>query len=296
MKKAKIIDGREVSKQIKEELKEKTDRLIQEKGVRPGLAVALVGDDPGSQFYVKSKEKTSKELGYHSIVERLPESTSEQELLDLVQKWNEDDNIHGILVQSPLPKHMDEDKVVLAIDPKKDVDGFHPVNVGNLVIGLPGHVSCTPLGIVELLKRYNISTSGKHCVVVGRSNIVGKPIANLMYQKKEFANSIVTICHSAAPDLSYFTKQADILIVAIGRANLIKEDMVKEGAVVIDVGINRVDDDSEKGYHIAGDVDFDNVSNKASSITPVPGGVGLMTIAMLMTNTFNSANEKAKSL
>lgn len=286
----KIIDGKKISNLIKEELAEKTKKLKEDKGVTPGLAVLLVGADPASQFYVRSKQKTSAQLGYHSVLKELPAETSEEEVLSIVEQWNNDPAIHGILVQSPLPSHIDENKVIMAIDPDKDVDGFHPVNVGRLVIGLNGHVSCTPLGIVELLKRYDIETKGKHVVVVGRSNIVGKPIANLMYQKADHANSIVTICHSAAGDISYYTKQADILIVAIGRSNFITEDMVKDGAVVVDVGINRVDDDSEKGYHITGDVDYENVAPKCSAITPVPGGVGPMTIAMLMTNTYNSAN------
>lgn len=296
MMKPMIINGKEVSEKIKEELTEKTKELKERSGIVPGIAVLLVGSDPASTFYVKSKQKTAARLGYHSILKDLPESASEEQVLSIVEEWNNDPDIHGILVQSPLPDHIDENKVILNINPDKDVDGFHPINIGKLVIGLNGHVSCTPLGIVELLKRYNIETKGKHVVVVGRSNIVGKPITNLMYQKSEYANSVVTICHSAAPDLSYFTKQADILIVAIGRSNFITADMVKDGVVVIDVGINRVDDDSEKGYHITGDVDYKNVAPRCSAITSVPGGVGPMTIAMLMTNTFNSANEKAKSL
>lgn len=296
MMKPMIINGKEVSEKIKEELAEKTKELKERSGIVPGIAVLLVGSDPASTFYVKSKQKTAARLGYHSILKDLPESASEEQVLSIVEEWNNDPDIHGILVQSPLPDHIDENKVILNINPDKDVDGFHPINIGKLVIGLNGHVSCTPLGIVELLKRYDIETKGKHVVVVGRSNIVGKPITNLMYQKSEYANSVVTICHSAAPDLSYFTKQADILIVAIGRSNFITADMVKDGVVVIDVGINRVDDDSDKGYHITGDVDYKNVAPRCSAITSVPGGVGPMTIAMLMTNTFNSANEKAKSL
>jgi methylenetetrahydrofolate dehydrogenase (NADP+)/methenyltetrahydrofolate cyclohydrolase len=210
-------------------------------------------------------------------------------LLDLVEQYNRDPDYHGILVQLPLPDHIDENKVIETISPSKDVDGFHPVNVGNLVIGKPALISCTPYGIWELLKRYNIETKGKHVVVVGRSNIVGKPIANIMMQKKEGANSIVTVCHSAAKDLTQYTKQADILIAAIGRANFITADMVKDGAVVIDVGINRIDDDSrERGYRLVGDVDFDAVNEKASYITPVPGGVGPMTIAMLLKNTYEA--------
>ena len=221
--------------------------------------------------------------------EKHPDTISEKELLDLVESYNNNPDYHGILVQLPLPKHIDEDKVIEMISPQKDVDGFHPVSVGNLVIGKDTFASCTPAGIQELLIRYGIETEGKHVVVLGRSNIVGKPIANIMLQKKKFANSVITICHSAAKDVSYFTKQADILIAAIGRANFVKEDMVKDGVVVIDVGINRVEDKSKpKGYRICGDVDFENVSKKASYITPVPGGVGPMTIAMLLKNTFKA--------
>ncbi|KAF0140933.1 MAG: methenyltetrahydrofolate cyclohydrolase [Stygiobacter sp.] len=222
-----------------------------------------------------------------SKVEKLAESTTEQELLDLVKRYNQDDSYHGILVQLPLPKHISEDKVIEAIDPRKDVDGFHPVSVGNLVIGKDALLPCTPHGVVELLKRYKIPTDGKHVVVVGRSNIVGKPVANLLLQKKEGANAIVTICHSAAKDISLFTKQADILIAAIGKPNYITAEMVKDGVVVIDVGINRVEDAAQKkGYKLVGDVDFVSVSPKTSFITPVPGGVGPMTIAMLLQNTF----------
>lgn len=291
-----IIDGKKLSEEIKFELQEKTTKLIESKGVVPGLVVLQVGEDPASSLYVNSKQRTCKELGYHSIVHRISAESSESEVLELVKKWNNDEKIHGILVQLPLPKHIDEQKVITTIDPNKDVDGFHPHNVGKLVIGLKGPIPCTPYGIVEMLKRYNIETSGKHTVVVGRSNIVGKPIANLMYQKKEYANSIVTICHSASKNISEYTKQADILIVAIGVPNLIKKEDIKEGAVIIDVGINRIDADNEKGYMIVGDVDYDDVFKKCSAITPVPGGVGRMTIAMLMQNTYNAAYEASKNL
>lgn len=288
---AQIIDGKLISVQIKEELKEKTKKLINNKGITPGLALLLVGDNPASKSYVGSKEKSCAELGFKSIVERLPDDISEDVILDFINKWNSDPTIHGILVQLPLPKHINEAKVIQSISPKKDVDGFHPESFGRLVIGLPGFIPCTPAGIVELIKRYKIQTKGKHVVVVGRSNIVGKPIANLMYQKNPDANSIVTICHTAAPDLRYYTKQADILIAAVGVPGIIKADDVKDGVVVIDVGINRVEDSSlEKGYRIVGDVDFDSVKDKASAITPVPGGVGLMTVAMLMQNTYKSAS------
>ncbi|TAL71088.1 MAG: bifunctional methylenetetrahydrofolate dehydrogenase/methenyltetrahydrofolate cyclohydrolase FolD [Bacteroidetes bacterium] len=287
---AQIIDGKLLSAQIKEELKEKTKILINEKGIIPGLALLLVGDNPASKSYVSSKEKSCSELGFKSIVERLPDNTDEATVLGFINKWNADETIHGILVQLPIPKQIDEQKVIQSISPKKDVDGFHPESFGRLVIGLPGFVPCTPAGIVEMIKRYKIPTKGKHVVVVGRSNIVGKPIANLMYQKNPDANSIVTICHTATSDLSYYTKQADILIAAVGVPRIIKAEDVKEGVVIIDVGINRVEDSTtEKGYRIVGDVDFENVKNKASAITPVPGGVGLMTVAMLMQNTYKSA-------
>jgi methylenetetrahydrofolate dehydrogenase (NADP+)/methenyltetrahydrofolate cyclohydrolase len=287
----KLIDGKKIANEIKEEIKENIKVLKDEKGIRPGLAILLVGNDPASESYVRSKERNSENLDFHFVMRREEETISEDEVLQIIEDWNNDDNIHGILVQLPLPKHIDEYKVTMKIDPKKDVDGFHPVNLGNLVIGNDGLVPCTPAGIVELLYRYNIETKGKHVVVLGRSNIVGKPIANLMYQKNEKANSIVTICHSAADDVFQYTKQADILIVAIGSAQFIKKEHIKDGATIIDVGINRIDADNEKGYKIVGDVDFDDVQEKVSAITPVPGGVGPMTIAMLMSNTYKSALE-----
>ncbi|MGA2298895.1 MAG: bifunctional methylenetetrahydrofolate dehydrogenase/methenyltetrahydrofolate cyclohydrolase FolD [FCB group bacterium] len=287
-----IIDGKVISAQIKAELKEKTDKLISQKGIRPGLAVLLVGDNPASVSYVASKEKACQALGFKSVVKRVPAETREEEVLNTVHEWNIDPTIHGILVQMPLPQHIDESKVILSVLPNKDVDGFHPENFGRLVIGLPGFVSCTPAGIMELLIRYNIQTSGKHVVVLGRSNIVGKPIANLLYQKNPHANAIVTICHTGADDITYYTKQADILIAAMGVPLLIKKEHVKEGSVIIDVGINRVEDKSkEKGYKLVGDVDYESVFDKVSAITPVPGGVGLMTIAMLLSNTYKSAAE-----
>lgn len=285
-----IIDGKKISTEIKEELKNKTLKLKEEYNVVPGLALLLVGDNPSSQVYVSSKEKACKEIGFKSIVIHLPEQTSESEVLSYIDQWKNDKTIHGILVQLPLPKHIDENRIIQSIPPSKDVDGFHPENIGRLVIGLPGFIPCTPAGIMELIKRFKIETKGKHVVVVGRSNIVGKPIANLLYQKKENANSIVTICHTATNDLSYYTKQADILITAIGVPRLIKAKDVKDGVVVIDVGINRVEDKTkEKGYRLVGDVDFEDVAPKTYAITPVPGGVGLMTIAMLLTNTYLSA-------
>ncbi len=284
-----IIDGKKISDEIKSELKIKVEEA-KSKGLGvPGLTAILVGEDPASQVYVNSKKKACEKIGMNSVVETLPEKTTETELIEIVRKYNADKNTNGILVQLPLPSHISEQKVIEAILPEKDVDGFHPVNVGKLVIGLETFYPCTPYGIVELLKRYKIETSGKHVVVVGRSNIVGKPIANMLLQKKENANSIVTVVHSAAKDISEFTKQADILIAAIGKPNFITAGMVKEGVTVIDVGINRIDSpESKKGYKIVGDVDFDSVSQKAAYITPVPGGVGRMTIAMLLQNTYNA--------
>lgn len=284
-----IIDGKKIAQEIRAELKTEIDKLISAGKNVPGLVAILVGDNPASESYVRGKAKACEEIGMRAVTERHPSDITEKTLLDLIDSYNNNDKFNGILVQLPLPKHIDEDKVIETISPKKDVDGFHPINVGNLVIGKPAFRSCTPAGIQELLIRYKIETKGKHVVVLGRSNIVGKPIANIMLQKKEFANSIVTICHSAAPDVSYYTKQADILIAAIGSAKFVKGSMVKEGVVVIDVGINRLEDKAaQKGYRLVGDVDFDEVSKKASYITPVPGGVGPMTIAMLLKNTFEA--------
>jgi len=282
-----IIDGKKVAADIRAELKTKIDQLKTEDKALPGLVTILVGEDPASKVYVRMKHKACEEVGINSRAEVLDTSITETELLKLIEQYNNDPLFHGILVQLPLPKHINEDAVIEAISPAKDVDGFHPINVGKMVIGKETFFPCTPHGVVELLQRYDITTKGKHVVVVGRSNIVGKPVANLLLQKKEGANAIVTVCHSAAEDLSYHTKQADILIAAIGRPEFIKEDMVKEGCIVIDVGVNRVDDStSKKGYKLVGDVDFENVSKKASYITPVPGGVGPMTIAMLLKNTY----------
>ena len=284
-----LIDGKKVAAEIRVELKREVDKLKQEGKNVPGLVTILVGENSASKVYVNSKAKACEEIGFLSKVKKLSESTTEHELLRVVQKYNYDNNFNGILVQLPLPRQINGSKIINAIAPEKDVDGFHPVSVGNLVIGNDTFFPCTPAGIQELLKRYNIQTKGKHVVVVGRSNIVGKPIANILLQKKEFANAIVTVCHSAAADLKKYTLSADILIAAIGVPNFIKADMVQEGTVVIDVGINRVEDATQaKGYKIVGDVDFENVSPKASFITPVPGGVGPMTIAMLLQNTFKA--------
>lgn len=284
-----IIDGKQVASDIRAELKSKVDLLKKDYNKTPGLVTILVGDNRASKVYVNMKSKACAEVGMLSKIELLSSETSEEELLKVVDSYNENPDFHGILVQLPLPKHINEDRVIERILPAKDVDGFHPVNMGNLVIGKETFYPCTPFGIVELLKRYKIDTEGKHVVVVGRSNIVGKPIANMLVQKKPNANSIVTICHSAAKDLKKFTIQADILIAAIGRAHFITEDMVKDDVVIIDVGINHMDDPTtEKGYKIVGDVDFENVAKKASFITPVPKGVGPMTIAMLLNNTYLS--------
>ena len=284
-----LIDGKKVAAEIRNELKEKIS-ILKEKGMNvPGLVAIIVGDDPASHIYVASKGKACLEIGMRTNTETFDADITENELVEVIKYYNGNKDYHGILVQLPLPKHINEDRVIETISPKKDVDGFHPISVGNLVIGKDTFASCTPAGIQELLKRYYIDTKGKHVVVVGRSNIVGKPIANIMLQKAECANSIVTVVHSAANDISYYTKQADILIAAIGKAEMIKAEMVKEGVVVIDVGINRVDDSTKaKGYRIVGDVDFEAVSKKASFITPVPGGVGPMTIAMLLSNTYKA--------
>ena len=282
----KIIDGRIVSKQIIEEVKQNALKA----GVKPGLALLLVGNDPASEVYVRNKGKVCEEIGFYSVTEKLPENTPESELLEKVHKYNEDKNIHGLLVQLPLPKHINELKVIEAINYKKDVDGFHPVNAGRLLIGEKSFVPCTPAGIMELFKRYNIETSGKNVVVIGRSNIVGKPMATLLMQKNKNANSTVTVCHSATKNIPDFTRRADILIAAIGKPGFVTGDMVKEGCVIIDVGMNRIEDKTRKsGTRLVGDVNFDECYPKAEKITPVPGGVGLMTIAMLMKNTLDSA-------
>lgn len=284
-----LLDGKKIAQEIRSELKIEIDKLKAEGRNVPGLVAILVGNNPASEIYVKSKTKDCNEIGMRTFTEKLPEDISEVKLIELIESYNKNDDYHGILVQLPVPKHINEDKIIEAISPQKDVDGFHPISVGNLVIGKETFRSCTPAGIQELLIRYKVETKGKHVVVLGRSNIVGKPIANIMLQKMEHANSIVTICHSAAPDISYYTKQADILIAAIGVPQFVKADMVKNDVVVVDVGINRTEDkNSTKGYKVVGDVDFDEVSKKASYITPVPGGVGLMTRAMLLQNTFKA--------
>lgn len=286
---AKIIDGKQIAADIREELKTTVSGLA-EKGIVPGLGVILVGADPASQSYVTAKERACENIGIYSDDNRLSADTSQEELLALVEQMNNDPKINGILVQLPLPKHIDEAAVLLAIDPDKDVDGFHPMSVGKMMIGEDTFLPCTPHGIVQLLQRSGVETSGAHVVVVGRSNIVGKPVANMLLQKKEGANATVTLCHTRTKDVGHFTRQADIIIAASGWPNTVTADMVKDGAVVIDVGVNRVEDATrERGYRLVGDVDFDAVKEKASLITPVPGGVGPMTITMLLYNTVESA-------
>jgi len=286
---AKIIDGKAIAQKIREGIKKEVEEL-KNKGIVPGLVTILVGENPASVSYVTAKQKTAHELGFYSVQENLPENVSEEELLKLIDKYNKDPKIHGILVQLPLPKHIDERKVINAIDPRKDVDGFHPVNVGKLVIGEPCFIPCTPYGILMLLAETGVQVEGAEVVVVGRSNIVGKPIAILLMQKrKPVGNATVTVCHTGTKNIAEHTKRADILIVAAGVPKFITADMVKEGAVVIDVGVNRIGTTPDGKAKLCGDVDFDGVKEKASYITPVPGGVGPMTITMLMKNTLESA-------
>ena len=282
---AKIIDGKAISAQIRAELKEETEAFAKETGIRPGLAVIIVGNDPASQVYVRNKRRACEEVGYYSEAYELPENTTQEELNALVDKLNADEKIHGILCQLPLPKHLDENEVILRIDPKKDVDAFHPYNVGKIMIGDYAFLPCTPAGVMALIERSGIEVAGKECVVVGRSNIVGKPQAMLLLH----ANGTVTVCHSRTKNLAEVCRRADILVAAIGKADFFTGDMVKEGAVVIDVGMNRRADGK-----LTGDVDFASVEPKASYITPVPGGVGPMTITMLMQNTLTSAKNSVK--
>ena len=282
---AKIINGKEISAAIRTEIKDITEQLVKETGVRPGLAVIIVGEDPASQVYVRNKKRACDEVGFYSESYELPESTTQEELNALVDKLNKSEKIHGILCQLPLPKHLDENEVIMRISPSKDVDAFHPENVGKIMIGDYSFLPCTPAGVMALLERSGIEVSGKECVVVGRSNIVGKPQAMLLLH----ANGTVTICHSRTKDLAAVCRRADILVAAIGKADFFTGDMVKEGAVVIDVGMNRKADGK-----LTGDVDFASVEPKASYITPVPGGVGPMTITMLMQNTLTAAKNSIK--
>ena len=291
-----LIDGKAISEKIKEEIKHEVDNIIANGGKQPHLAVIIVGHDGGSETYVAHKVKSCQQVGFKSTRLAFEADITEQQLLDEIQRLNDDDDIDGFIVQLPLPKHINEQKIIEAIDYKKDVDGFHPINVGRVSIGLPAFVSATPAGIVELLRRYNIETDGKQVVVIGRSNIVGKPVANLLVQKGYPGNATVTICHSRTNHLKEITSQADIIIAAIGSPKFVTADMVKQGATVIDVGTTRVPDASRKsGFKLTGDVDFDNVAPKCAFITPVPGGVGPMTICSLMKNTLLAAKKELYS-
>ncbi len=287
-----LIDGRVIAQKVYDDLRKEIAEL-KNAGARPGLAVVLVGEDPASRSYVRSKDKMSRELGLHSVKLELPVETTQEELLRRVQELNQDPQVHGILVQSPPPKHIDEAAIVRALDPRKDVDGFHPINVGKLAMGDPtGFVPCTPLGVQRLLLESRIETAGANVVVLGRSMIVGKPVAMLLMEKGPGGDATVTVAHSRTRNLAEVTRRADILIAAIGRARFVGADHVRESAVVIDVGINRVEDPTnERGYRLVGDVDFDQVAPKAKAITPVPGGVGPMTIAMLMANTVKACRQ-----
>ncbi len=288
-----LLDGKKIAAEIKIEIKKEVEELIASGHRPPNLVAILVGDDGASETYVNSKAKNCAEVGFTSSVIRLPKDTTEEFLLNKIIEINNDDNIDGLIVQLPLPEHISVTKVVETIDFKKDVDGFHPINIGRMNKNLPCYISATPNGIMMLLERYKINTSGMHCVVVGRSNIVGSPMSILMALNSEPGNATVTICHSKTPDISKYTKEADIVIVAIGKKNYLTADMVKDGAIIIDVGMNReLSDKTKSGYKLYGDVDFENVSKKASWITPVPGGVGLMTIVSLLKNTLAAAKKE----
>ncbi len=288
---AALIKGTEIAAAIRQEIKQDVEKL-KARGVTPGLVTILVGEDPASQSYVRAKQKTAHELGYYSVQENQPADISEETLLALVRQYNQDPKIHGILIQLPLPKHINETRVLYAIDPDKDVDGFHPVNVGRMVIGEPAYLPCTPYGIQQMLIRSGVKTEGAEVVVIGRSNIVGKPIANILLQKAPGANATVTICHTRTKNIAEHARRADILIVAAGKPKAVTADMVKPGAVVIDVGVNEIGRTGEGKRILVGDVDFEAVKEVASAITPVPGGVGPMTITMLMLNTLNAAKKK----
>ncbi|MBP1736110.1 MAG: Methenyltetrahydrofolate cyclohydrolase [Deltaproteobacteria bacterium] len=292
---AKIISGAEIASAIREEIRADAAQLKEQHKIVPGLVTIIVGKNPASVSYVTAKQKTAKDLGFYSVQEDVDEGVPETELLSLINKYNSDPQIHGILVQLPLPRHINETKILYAIDPDKDVDGFHPVNIGRLVIGEARFYPCTPYGIQQMLVRTGVAVDGAEVVVVGRSNIVGKPVAMMLVQKAKGANATVTICHTATKDLAVHTQRADILIVAAGRPKAITADMVKEGAVVIDVGVNRIGMTPEGKAKLCGDVDFDTVKEKAAAITPVPGGVGPMTITMLMLNTLRAAQWSMKA-
>jgi len=288
----KLMDGKLVAEKIKEELKIESAKLI-DAGTDPHLAAILVGDDPASQTYVRNKEKACHEVGIVSSIYRQSASMTEKELLTMIDFINHDPEVHGLIVQLPLPSHIDPEKVIMQIDPAKDVDGFHPINIGRMVQGLPAYLPATPFGVLKLLEHYKVETEGKHCVVLGRSNIVGTPMSILMSRKAYPGNATVTLCHSKTKNLEEISRSADILISAIGQPEFVNADMVKEGAVVIDVGIHRVPSaETQSGYRLIGDVKFDEVSKKASLITPVPGGVGLMTIVSLLLNTIRAAKKE----
>lgn len=288
----KLLDGRATSANLQAQIAAEVDFFLDKGWRRPHLTAILVGDDGASQTYVANKERSCKKVGFDSTVLRLPASTTEEELLAEVKRLNNDDSVDGFIIQLPLPKHIDEQKVIMAVSPAKDVDGFHPENVGRLCLGLDTFVSATPYGIITLLEEYGIETRGKHCVVLGRSNIVGRPIANLLSAKARPGDCTVTICHSRTQNIEQYTRSADIIIAALGVPGFLKGDMVKEGVVVVDVGITRVPAETEKGYRIMGDVNFDEVAPKCSYITPVPGGVGPMTIVSLMRNTLKAYKAK----
>ena len=288
-----ILDGKKLSEQIKLEIKDQVSEIKSNGGNIPHLVAVLIGDNPASESYVRSKVRSCDHVGFESTLIRKDDSITEDELLEIIQELNENDDIDGFIVQLPLPEHIDDVKVTLAIDPKKDVDGFHPVNFGRMAQGLPSYLPATPYGILQMLDRYNIETSGKHVVVVGRSNIVGTPMSILLSRKAKMGNATVTLTHSRTKKLSEEVSRGDIVIAAIGIPNFISTDMIKEGAVIIDVGINRVDDETRKrGYRLVGDVDFDGVSQKASYITPVPGGVGPMTVTSLILNTLKASQNQ----
>ncbi len=289
---AELLDGKAIAQDIRERLRERVEDLARH-GAQPGLGVVLVGEDPASTSYVNAKERACDELGIKSVDHRLPESTSEAELLAIVEELNQDETVHGILVQLPLPDHISADRVTMAIDPDKDVDGFHPVNLGRLLRGQECFWPCTPHGVLEILRAGGVTTEGKHAVIVGRSNIVGKPLATMLMQKSETGNATVTVCHTRTPNIAEHTRQADIVIAAAGKPATVTGEMLKPGAVAIDVGVNRVEDATKKkGYRLVGDIDFDSAREVASMITPVPGGVGPLTITMLLANTVLSAERR----
>ncbi len=292
----KIIDGKKISAQIKDEIAEEVNKFVEKGNKRPHLAAILVGNDGASETYVSHKVKACEKVGFKLSMFRFEDSVTEKELIAKIKEVNENEDIDGLIVQLPVPDHISEEKIIQTIDPRKDVDGFHPINIGKMTIGMPAYISATPAGIIELFKRYDIETSGKNCVVLGRSNIVGKPISILMSQKTYPGNSTVTVCHSRTQDIKSITLNADILIVALGQQEFVTADMVKEGAVIIDVGIHRVKSDKTKsGWKLKGDVKFDEVAPKCSYITPVPGGVGPMTIVSLLKNTLKSAKKEIYS-